>query len=66
MKVVNKGDITKITRKVSKLRSIMGITSAKIKEKTVFMKGTTKRRMKKLNKLRVIRNYLSQKKTVNT
>jgi DNA-binding Lrp family transcriptional regulator len=65
MKVLVQNELTKAIRKLSKLKSMAGITSAVVKDKLVFKKKTTLRRIKKLHKLSVIRNFkINQRKTM--
>ena len=65
MKVLihNDMDIIKAVRKLSKLKSISGVTSAIVKQSMIFKKGTTIRREKILQKHATIRAFkMSQKK----
>jgi len=57
MKVIVSGDVTKAARKLSKLKSMSGTTSALVKQSLIFKKGTTIRREKILKKLATIRSF---------
>lgn len=60
-------ELAKAIRKLSKFKSMAGVTSATIKEKMIFKKGTTIRRLKLLSKYAVIRAFKqTQKRMANT
>lgn len=63
MKIIVSGDMAKATRKLSKLKSLSGTTSAAVKQSMVFKKGTTIRREKILSKRAVIRAFKMSQKT---
>ncbi len=63
MKVTVNGELIKAVRKLSKMKSIAGTSSAAIKASKIFKKGTTLRGEKKHAKRAKIRAFKKQQKS---